>query len=126
MIETAQPQAWTTIRGSRKRWYALMALAILLHVFAMTNSDLGLDAHVRLNAAMDGQHDGQDLAWGKLRVADNTEQAPPMNRCTMATSHPGLNLNLLQNSRHLLACSVWRAWLVFLPVGQSIRNRSTP
>ena len=63
-------------QGSRKRWYALMALAILLHVFAMTNSDLGLDAHVRLNAAMDGQHDGQDLAWGKLRVADSTEQAP--------------------------------------------------
>lgn len=53
-----------------------MALAILLHAFAMTNSDLGLDAHVRLNAAMDGQHDGQDLTWGKLRMADSSEQAP--------------------------------------------------
>ena len=53
-----------------------MALAIFLHVLAMTNSDLGLDAHVRLNAAMDGQHDGQDLAWGKLRIADSSEQAP--------------------------------------------------
>ena len=63
-------------QGSRKRWYALMALAIFLHVLAMTNSDLGLDAHVRLNAAMDGQHDGQDLAWGKLRIADSSEQAP--------------------------------------------------
>ena len=62
--------------GSRKRWYALMALAIILHAFAMTNSDLGLDAHVRLNAAMDGQHDGQDLAWGQLRIADSSDQAP--------------------------------------------------
>ena len=62
--------------GRRKRWYALMALAILLHVLAISNSDLGLDAHVRLNVAMDGQHDGQDLAWGKLRMADSFEQAP--------------------------------------------------
>ncbi|MEK9651650.1 MAG: hypothetical protein VW102_05570 [Poseidonia sp.] len=53
-----------------------MAVGILLHIFAMTNSDLGLDAHVRLNAAMDGQHDGQDLAWGKLRVGNSSEQAP--------------------------------------------------
>lgn len=53
-----------------------MAVGILLHFFAMANSDLGLDAHVRLNAAMDGQQDGQDLAWGKLRMDDSSGQAP--------------------------------------------------
>ena len=63
-------------RGPRRRWYALMAVAVLLHVLAMSNSDLGLDAHVRLNAAMDNGEQGQDLAWGKLRVANSTEQAP--------------------------------------------------
>ena len=53
-----------------------MAVGILLHVLAMTNSDLGLDAHVRLNAAMDDQHDGQDLAWGKLRISNSSDQSP--------------------------------------------------
>ena len=106
--------------GSRKRWYALMALAIFLHVLAMTNSDLGLDAHVRLNAAMDGQHDGQDLAWGKLRIADSLSRLPRMNRCTMATSHLGLNQNLLQNSRRLLVSSVWLAWRGFRLDGRAL------
>ena len=39
-----------------------MALGILLHALGMMNSDLGLDAHVRLNAAMDETATGQDLA----------------------------------------------------------------
>ena len=76
MADTNQPPPWATIQDIGKRWYALMAVAILLHVLAMSNSDLGLDAHVRLNAAMDDGEQGQDLAWGKLRVANSTEQMP--------------------------------------------------
>ena len=60
----------------QRRWYALMALGILLHALSMMNSDLGLDAHVRLNAAMDETATGQDLAWGNLRVEDSTHQSP--------------------------------------------------
>ena len=76
MIETRQPPSVDDDRGTHRRWYVLMAAAIVLHMLAMTNSDLGLDAHVRLNAAMDGAHEGQDLAWGKLRIANSTDQAP--------------------------------------------------
>ena len=60
----------------QRRWYALMALGILLHALCMMNSDLGLDSHVRLNAAMDETATGQDLAWGNLRVEDSTRQTP--------------------------------------------------
>jgi hypothetical protein len=60
----------------RRRWLALVVLGLLLHGLAMINSDLGLDAHVRLNVAMDEQHDGQDLSWGKLRLSDSTVQQP--------------------------------------------------
>ena len=60
----------------RQRWLALVVLGLLLHVLAMTNSDLGLDAHVRLNVAMDEQHAGQDLSWGKLRLSESTVQQP--------------------------------------------------
>ena len=60
----------------RQRWLALVVLGLLLHVLAMTNSDLGLDAHVRLNVAMDEQHAGQDLSWGKLRLSDSSVQQP--------------------------------------------------
>ena len=64
------------VRGSRRRWFALVAVAVLLHVLAMVNSDLGLDAHVRLNAAMDDREQGLDLPWGKLRITNSTDQAP--------------------------------------------------
>ena len=60
----------------RQRWLALVILGLILHVLAMSNSDLGLDAHVRLNVAMDEQHTGQDLAWGKLRVSESADQQP--------------------------------------------------
>ena len=67
---------WTlraSLRGAGTRF---MALGILLHALSMMNSDLGLDAHVRLNAAMDETATGQDLAWGNLRVEDSTQQTP--------------------------------------------------
>ena len=43
-----------------------------------------------------------------------------MNRCTMATSHLGLNQNLLQNSRRLLVSSVWLAWRGFRLDGRAL------
>ena len=61
---------------ARKRWFALFALGIILHGLAMFNSDLGLDAHVRLNVAMDESTEGQDLPWGKLRLSSSIEQTP--------------------------------------------------
>ena len=61
---------------ARRRWFALFALGIVLHGLAMFNSDLGLDAHVRLNVAMDESTEGQDLAWGKLRLSSSNDQSP--------------------------------------------------
>ena len=69
----------TVVEGqerSRRRWYAVLMLGLVLHGLAMVNSDLGLDAHVRLNAAEDERNDGQDLAWDKLRIPADTLQDP--------------------------------------------------
>ena len=66
-------------RRSVRRWYALLILGLILHGLAMVNSDLGLDAHVRLNAAADDRAPGQDLAWDKLRIEDERVQEPSSN-----------------------------------------------
>jgi len=63
------------IWGAR-RWAVLLLLGLLLHLGAMANSDLGLDAHVRLNAANGASSTEQELAWGSLRVTSNTLQTP--------------------------------------------------
>ena len=59
-----------------RRWFALILLGILLHAGALLNSDLGLDAHVRLQAINAPEGDAQVLPWGKLRVVDETTQGP--------------------------------------------------
>lgn len=64
---------------SPHRWYAVLILGLVLHGFAMVNSDLGLDAHVRLNAAEDRRNDGQDLAWDRLRIPADALQDPSSN-----------------------------------------------
>ena len=51
--------------GLNRRWMVVLFFGVLLHVGAVFNSDLGLDAHVRLNAISEVGDDGQTLAWGK-------------------------------------------------------------
>ena len=64
------------LKDTRRRWVALLLLGLLLQAMAMVNSDLGLDAHIRLNAMADESTESQTLAWGKLRLANSTEQQP--------------------------------------------------
>jgi hypothetical protein len=59
-----------------RRWLFLLFLGVLLQLFAVFNSDLGLDAHVRLNAISDERLDGQELMWGPLRVSEDATQQP--------------------------------------------------
>ncbi len=51
----------------RRWWYLLLAMGLLLQVCAVATSDLGLDAHVRLNVALDESETGQDYPWGPTR-----------------------------------------------------------
>ena len=62
--------------GLNRRWMVVLFFGVLLHVGAVFNSDLGLDAHVRLNAISEVGDDGQTLAWGKLRITDDSLQSP--------------------------------------------------
>ena len=55
-----------------RRWAVLFVLGILLHGYAAFHSDLGLDAHVRLNALNDETSEGQDLAWGSPRITGSS------------------------------------------------------
>ena len=48
-------------------WYVVLALGIILQACAVFTSDLGLDAHVRLNVAMDEGDPGHDYPWGPTR-----------------------------------------------------------
>lgn len=61
---------------SHRRWLVLFCVATVLQVFAVVNSDLGLDAHVRLNAVSESSGDEHRLAWGPMRVGDSNDQAP--------------------------------------------------
>ena len=56
----------------QRRWAVLFVLGILLHGYAAFHSDLGLDAHVRLNALNDETSEGQDLAWGAPRISGSS------------------------------------------------------
>ena len=56
----------------QRRWTLVFLLGFLLHIYAAFHSDLGLDAHVRLNALNDGVAEGQDLTWGSPRVSGTT------------------------------------------------------
>ena len=62
--------------GTSRRWLGVLFLCVLLHLGAFWNSDLGLDAHVRLNAINNAGDDGQTLDWGKLRLTADTVQSP--------------------------------------------------
>ena len=55
-----------------RRWALVFLLGFLLHIYAAFHSDLGLDAHVRLNALNDEVAEGQDLTWGSPRVSGAT------------------------------------------------------
>ena len=55
-----------------RRWALVFLLGFLLHIYAAFHSDLGLDAHVRLNALNDEIAEGQDLTWGSPRVSGTT------------------------------------------------------
>jgi len=59
-----------------RRWIAaLLLVGVLLHVYAAVNSDLGLDAHVRLNALSDERSPEQDLPWGAPRISGDSNDA---------------------------------------------------
>ena len=53
--------------NQRRWWYVLLAVGLVLQVTAVMTSDLGLDAHVRLNVAMDEGDPGHDYPWGPTR-----------------------------------------------------------
>ena len=55
-----------------RRWTLVFLLGFLLHIYAAFHSDLGLDAHVRLNALNDGIAEEQDLTWGSPRISGTT------------------------------------------------------
>ena len=77
-----------------RRWIAaLLLVGVVLHVYAAVNSDLGLDAHVRLNALTDERSLEQDLPWGAPRISgDSTSEGggiysgfiPPWNTSEQA------------------------------------------
>ena len=61
-------------RPNHQRWAVVLALAFLLHVYVASQSDLGLDAHVRLNALNDGTTEGQELTWGPPRITGSSNE----------------------------------------------------
>ena len=59
-----------------RRWIAaLLLVGAALHVYAAVNSDLGLDAHVRLNALTDERSPEHDLPWGAPRISGDSNGA---------------------------------------------------
>jgi len=60
--------------GRRRPWLALFLLGLALHAYAAYNSDLGLDAHVRLNVINDNSADGADAPWGSPRISGDASQ----------------------------------------------------
>ena len=61
--------------GWRRPWLALFLLGLALHAYAAFNSDLGLDAHVRLNVINDDSVDGADAPWGSPRISGDASQS---------------------------------------------------
>jgi len=59
-----------------RTWLILLVVGVFLHLLAASSSDLGLDAHVRLNAANDDRFQDPTLAWGKTRIDANAVQDP--------------------------------------------------
>ncbi len=55
-----------------RRWVVALFLGLALHTYAASHSDLGLDAHVRLNALNDEVTQGQDLTWGSPRISGSS------------------------------------------------------
>ena len=61
--------------GRRRPWLALFLLGLALHAYAAFNSDLGLDAHVRLNVINDDSVDGADAPWGSPRISGDASKS---------------------------------------------------
>ena len=49
-------------------------VGVALHAYAAHNSDLGLDAHVRLNVVNDETNPGFDAPWGAPRVSGDASE----------------------------------------------------
>ena len=58
----------------RSPWLVLFLLGLALHAYAAYNSDLGLDAHVRLNVINDDSDQGADAPWGSSRISGDASQ----------------------------------------------------
>ena len=61
-------------RAHHGRWAVVFVVGLLLHAYAAIQSDLGLDAHVRLNGLNDAASDGQDLSWGSPRISGGSSE----------------------------------------------------
>jgi len=59
-------------------WIGLLAVAILLNLLAVYNSDLGLDVHVK--SAYVETEDGYVLDWGDTRQSDPNASDPEQAR----------------------------------------------
>ena len=79
----------------RRPWLVLFLVGVALHAYAAHNSDLGLDAHVRLNVVNDETNPGFDAPWGAPRVSGDASEpsaasfdgyVPPWNTCLLYTS----------------------------------------
>ena len=60
--------------GRRRPWLVLFLLGLALHAYAAYNSDLGLDAHVRLNVLNDESAQGAEAPWGSPRISGDASQ----------------------------------------------------
>ena len=58
----------------RRPWLVLFLVGVALHAYAAHNSDLGLDAHVRLNVVNDETNPGFDAPWGAPRVSGDASE----------------------------------------------------
>lgn len=58
-------------RPWRNPWFLLAIFGVILQCCALVANDLGLDAHVRLNARNDMNQTGQDLVWGNVRIGES-------------------------------------------------------
>ena len=54
-------------------WWSLLVIGCLLSIIAIVNSDLGLDTHIRMNAA---NSDDGVLEWGHTRTVDPLASDP--------------------------------------------------
>tara|TARA_Y100000766_G_scaffold197308_1_gene169729 strand:+ start:1448 stop:2875 length:1428 start_codon:yes stop_codon:yes gene_type:complete len=92
-------------------WIGLFAFAIILNLFAIYNSDLGLDVHVK--SAYVEEEEGYVLDWGDTRQSDPDASDP--EQATLVNSPP-----LISNPIASLL------FLILIFIGLSTLNKNIP